>query len=91
MFSEIAAHIPGEKHKATGAVMKLWEKGYELNKKVEDFTVGNDYILDNKLVEPDCVASKAHARMLGNIGILTQEEVKMPLPVNLIILSNFTG
>jgi argininosuccinate lyase len=57
--------------------MKLWEKGYELNKKVEDFTVGNDYILDNKLVEPDCVASKAHARMLGKIGILTQEEVKI--------------
>lgn len=33
--------------------MKLWEKGYKLNKQIEDFTVGEDYILDQKLVKYD--------------------------------------
>jgi len=56
--------------------MKLWEKGYKLNKLIEDFTVGGDYILDQKLVEYDCIASKAHAKMLGKIGVLKKEEVK---------------
>ncbi len=56
--------------------MKLWEKGYPLDKQVEDFTVGNDYLLDQKLVRYDCLASIAHARMLGRIGILKKIEVE---------------
>jgi len=55
--------------------MKLWEKGYGLNKKIEEFTVGEDYIIDQKLVKYDCIASIAHAKMLGKIGILKKEEV----------------
>ena len=54
---------------------KLWEKDYELNKQIEDFTVGNDYMLDRKLVKYDCLASIAHVKMLGKMGILKQKEV----------------
>ena len=53
---------------------KLWQKNYELNALIEEFTVGIDYILDQKLIPSDCVASMAHARMLQTIGILTEEE-----------------
>ena len=56
--------------------MKLWEKGYKLNKQIEDFTVGEDYILDQKLVKYDCLASIAHAKMLGKISIFKKDEVK---------------
>lgn len=56
--------------------MKLWEKGYKLNKQIEDFTVGKDYLLDQKLVKFDCLASTAHAKMLGKIKILKEAEVK---------------
>ena len=53
---------------------KLWDKGYELNKVVERFTVGDDYKLDMELVRWDCVGSIAHAAMLAKIGILKREE-----------------
>jgi argininosuccinate lyase len=55
---------------------KLWEKGYDLNKAIELFTVGNDPQLDQQLVYYDCIASKAHAKMLGKVGLLTDVEVK---------------
>lgn len=55
--------------------MKLWN-GHKLNKLVEDFTVGKDYIFDQNLVKYDCLASIAHAKMLGKIGILKGEEVE---------------
>ncbi|UCH72416.1 MAG: argininosuccinate lyase [Thermoplasmatales archaeon] len=54
--------------------MKLWQKRYILNEKIEKFTVGNDHILDQKLVKYDCTASIAHAKMLKKIGILTSAE-----------------
>ena len=53
---------------------KLWAKGYELDKVVEDFTTGEDYLLDMALVRWDCAGSIAHAAMLAKIGILTHEE-----------------
>lgn len=56
--------------------MKLWQKDYDLNKQIESFTVGNDYIIDKQLVKYDCIASIAHAKMLGKIGILNQDEVE---------------
>ncbi len=55
---------------------KLWDKGYSVDAEVEDFTVGNDFILDLQLVKYDCLASMAHARMLGKIGILKEDEVE---------------
>ncbi|MDP3742029.1 MAG: argininosuccinate lyase [Candidatus Micrarchaeota archaeon] len=55
--------------------MKLWEKGIAVDKEVEAFTVGNDYLLDQRLVEFDCIASIAHSKMLGKINVLTKSEV----------------
>ena len=56
--------------------MKIWEKGYSLNHSVEEYTVGDDYILDAALVVYDCKASIAHARMLRKMGILSPRELK---------------
>ncbi len=53
---------------------KLWDKGYNLNKAIEEFTVAEDYILDMKLIKYDVKASIAHAKMLQSKGYLTNEE-----------------
>jgi len=55
---------------------KLWAKNYDLNELIEEFTVGIDYILDQKLIPSDCVASLAHATMLQSIDILSKEELE---------------
>ena len=56
--------------------MKLWDKGFSTDKKIDHFTVGNDRELDLHLAKYDVIASKAHAKMLGKIDLLTKEEVK---------------
>jgi argininosuccinate lyase len=56
---------------------KLWKKdNSDTNDNVIKFTVGNDYILDRRLVRYDCLCSIAHAKMLFKIGIITEEELK---------------
>ncbi|MFC1568864.1 argininosuccinate lyase [bacterium] len=55
--------------------MKLWQKNTKLDPRIEAYTVGEDPILDKKLIRFDCLASMAHARMLGKINILTADEV----------------
>ncbi|MDE3742920.1 argininosuccinate lyase [Maribacter polysaccharolyticus] len=54
--------------------MKLWDKGFSTDKKIDHFTVGNDRELDLLLAKYDVIASKAHAKMLGKIGLLTDGE-----------------
>ena len=54
--------------------MKLWDKGFSTDKKIDHFTVGNDRELDLHLAKYDVIASKAHAKMLGKIGLLTAGE-----------------
>lgn len=54
---------------------KIWYKNYEPDKLLEDFTTGDDYLLDMNLVIPDCAGSIAHAVMLESIGILTEKEL----------------
>jgi len=57
--------------------MKLWQKkDVPLDEQIEAFTVGEDYVLDQRLVPYDCRASVAHARMLARIGVLTQKEAE---------------
>jgi argininosuccinate lyase len=68
--------MSGVGRKNRGRMMKLWDKGGEFDKDIENFTVGEDYILDQKLIKYDCLASIAHARMLGKIGLLKTEEVE---------------
>lgn len=57
--------------------MKLWDKGYKSDNIVEKFTIGEDRELDQHLIKYDLIASKAHAAMLGSIGILTPDEVML--------------
>ena len=54
----------------------LWSKGTAATDKVEEFTVGNDRILDLKLARFDVQGSKAHIRMLESIGLLSSEELE---------------
>jgi len=54
--------------------MKLWDKGFSTDKKIDHFTVGNDRELDLHLAKYDVIASKAHAKMLGKIGLLAEKE-----------------
>lgn len=58
--------------------MKLWQKeGYTQDAKAlatEQFTVGNDRVLDMRLAEFDVTGSIAHAAMLQQIGIISAEE-----------------
>ena len=53
----------------------LWSKGTQATDLVEDFTVGNDRILDMRLAKYDVIGSKAHIKMLESIGLLTAEEL----------------
>ena len=60
---------------------KLWqnksaETQSDIHKKVEAFTVGNDYLLDQQLVPYDVKASKVHAAALAKAGILTNSELQ---------------
>ena len=59
--------------------MKLWDKGISIDKKIEQFTVGNDRDIDAHIAKYDVIASKAHAKMLQKIGILTADELKQLL------------
>lgn len=54
--------------------MKLWDKGFSTDKKIDHFTVGIDRELDLLLAKYDVVASKAHAKMLGKVGLITNDE-----------------
>jgi argininosuccinate lyase len=54
---------------------KLWG-GNSLDPRIEKFTVGKDYLLDQRLTPFDCQASVAHARMLGKVGLLPDGEVE---------------
>ncbi|TMM59440.1 argininosuccinate lyase [Maribacter algarum] len=54
--------------------MRLWDKGFSTDKKIDHFTVGNDRELDLHLAKYDVIASKAHAKMLGKIGLISSDE-----------------
>ena len=59
--------------------MKLWDKGYDIDSWIEQFTVGNDRQLDMQIARFDVEASMAHIRMLETIGLLTAEELQILL------------
>ncbi|GAB1308820.1 argininosuccinate lyase [Urechidicola sp. KH5] len=54
--------------------MKLWDKGFSTDKKIDIFTVGNDRELDTIIAKYDVIGNKAHAAMLAKIGLLTSDE-----------------
>lgn len=55
--------------------MKLWDKGFSIDKKIENFTVGKDRIIDLHIAKYDIQASIAHAIMLNSIGIVNDYEL----------------
>ena len=55
----------------------LWSKGTSATQIVEDFTVGNDRVLDLRLAKHDVTGSKAHIKMLASIGLLGQDELEI--------------
>lgn len=54
---------------------KLWQKNIVLDKLMEEFTVGNDYLVDQNLVVADVYGSIAHARTLEKSSLLSKEEL----------------
>ena len=54
----------------------LWSKGTSATQIVEDFTVGNDRVLDLRLAKHDVMGSKAHIKMLSTIGLLEKDEME---------------
>ena len=55
--------------------MKLWDKGFSIDKQIEQFTVGNDREIDLHIAKYDVQASMAHAKMLASIGIIAEDVV----------------
>ncbi|MBD5322229.1 MAG: argininosuccinate lyase [Bacteroides sp.] len=60
-------------------MMKLWSKGFEPDKMIEQFTVGKDRDLDLRLARYDVQGSMAHIRMLESIGLLESDELEVLL------------
>ena len=56
--------------------MKLWEKGIPTDQRIDLFTVGNDRELDIVLAKYDVLGSLAQAKMLYQVGLITENEKK---------------
>jgi argininosuccinate lyase len=54
----------------------LWAKGLPLDEQLHAFTVGEDPLVDMQLLPFDAEGSAAHARMLGECGLLPENEAK---------------
>lgn len=55
---------------------KIWNKGFDADKLVENFTVGKDREFDLRLAKYDIIGSMAHIKMLVKIGLLEENEEK---------------
>ena len=55
--------------------MKIWDKGFSIDKRIEEFTIGRDRELDVWLASFDILGSMAHSRMLHKIGLLEKDEL----------------
>lgn len=56
---------------------KIWQKSgtEKLDPDVEKYEVGTDHVYDGKLFRYELASTRAHAIMLGSIGILTKSEL----------------
>ena len=54
---------------------RLWDKGTPLDRRVLEFTAGEDHALDDRLVAYDVRASIAHAEMLAEVRLLSTEDL----------------
>jgi argininosuccinate lyase len=55
---------------------RLWDKGEPLDKRVLRYTAGEDHLLDGRLVPYDVRASIAHAEMLNQQKLLSDDDCK---------------
>src|SRR5579884_2948397 len=53
---------------------KVWQKGYQVNERVERFEAEQNSMLDTRLVRHDVWGSLAHVAMLQRIGVLSEAE-----------------
>ncbi|MDR9830037.1 lyase family protein, partial [Vibrio sp. FNV 38] len=56
---------------------KLWDKGFDPDNYIEEFTVGNDKELDLEIAEQDVTGSMAHITMLSENGLLAKNEYQI--------------
>src|SRR5271155_1898911 len=55
---------------------RLWDKGTPLDARVLNYTAGEDYVLDNRLVRYDIQASISHAEMLAGQGPFSAQDLE---------------
>ena len=55
--------------------MKLWDKGTNVDKTIEKFTIGNDAELDIDLAPFDVLGNIAHITMLSKVGLLDKADL----------------
>ncbi len=60
--------------------MKLWDKGFSTDSRIEKFTVGKDRELDLLLAPYDILGTIAHTTMLSEVGLLPKEDLALILP-----------
>ncbi|MCK9160798.1 MAG: argininosuccinate lyase [Bacteroidaceae bacterium] len=58
---------------------KLWEKSVQVDKNIDNFTVGHDREMDIYLVKYDILGSMAHITMLESVGLLKKDELDVLL------------
>ena len=64
----------------TGNTSKLWDKGFNVDDKIVDFTVGHDRELDLYLAPYDILGTMAHITMLAKTGLLPEQDLAELLP-----------
>jgi len=55
---------------------KIWEKNIQVDKKIEQYTVGRDREMDAFLAASDVFGSMAHITMLESVGLLQADELQ---------------
>jgi argininosuccinate lyase len=72
--------------------MKLWEKGVTPERRIIEFTSGNDRKIDLLLAKWDIAGSMAHVIMLADTGLIDNEEKKELLnSLNILIEKDRAG
>ncbi len=60
--------------------MKIWNKGFDNDAKIDAFTVGRDRELDLMLAPFDIEGTIAHITMLSQVGLLSADDLALLLP-----------
>jgi len=54
----------------------VWDRGEPIDAEMLAFTVGDDWSMDQRLVQQDLRGSLAHARMLAKVGLITPADAE---------------